>query len=64
MRGTARKPIVAAIRQQAAELDFAPTFHFGHPKVFELAAALAQLAPKGLERVFFANSGSEAARPR
>ena len=36
--GHSRAPIVAAIQSQAAELDFAPPFHFGHPKVF--AAAL------------------------
>jgi beta-alanine--pyruvate transaminase len=32
----------------------------GHPKVFELAARLAALAPRGLDHVFFSNSGSEA----
>jgi beta-alanine--pyruvate transaminase len=31
--GHARKPIVAAIQAQAAELDYAPSFHFAHPKV-------------------------------
>jgi beta-alanine--pyruvate transaminase len=59
--GHARKPIVAAIQAQAAELDYAPSFHFAHPKVVTLAARLAALAPKGLEHVFFCNSGSEAA---
>ena len=58
--GHARKPIVAAIAAQAAELDYAPSFHFAHPKVLALAARLAALAPKGLENVFFCNSGSEA----
>jgi beta-alanine--pyruvate transaminase len=58
--GHARKPIVAAIQAQAAELDYAPSFHFAHPKVLALAARLAALAPKGLENVFFCNSGSEA----
>ena len=59
--GHARKSIVAAIQAQAAELDYAPSFHFAHPKVLALAARLAALAPKGLENVFLCNSGSEAA---
>ena len=58
--GHGRPRIVQAIQQQAAELDFAPTFQMGHPKAFELAERLAQIAPAGLNRVFFANSGSEA----
>ena len=58
--GHAQKPIVAAIQAQAAELDYAPSFHFAHPKVVTLAARLAALAPAGLENVFFCNSGSEA----
>jgi beta-alanine--pyruvate transaminase len=59
--GHARKPIVAAIQAQAAELDYAPSFHFAHPKVVRLAGRIAALAPKGLDNVFFCNSGSEAA---
>ena len=59
--GHARKPIVEAIRAQAAELDYAPSFHFAHPKVVRLAGRIAALAPKGLDNVFFCNSGSEAA---
>src|SRR5215468_4831193 len=34
--GHNRDPIVAAITAQAAELDYAPAFQFGHPKAFEL----------------------------
>ena len=49
-----------AIQSQAAELDFAPPFQMGHPKAFELAEQLAELAPAGLNKVFFTNSGSEA----
>jgi beta-alanine--pyruvate transaminase len=59
--GHGRKPIVEAIRRQAAEMDFAPTFQMGHPKAFELASRLAALLPGDLSRVFFTNSGSEAA---
>src|SRR5467141_4645364 len=58
--GHNREPIVAAIRAQAAELDYAPAFQISHPKAFELASRIAALAPKGLDHVFFANSGSEA----
>ena len=58
--GHNRDPIVAAIAQQAAELDYAAAFHFAHPKSFELASRLAALAPADLNRVFFCNSGSEA----
>ncbi|MGV3480539.1 MAG: aspartate aminotransferase family protein [Sphingobium sp.] len=59
--GHGRRAIVDAIREQAAELDFAPTFQLGHPKAFELASALADMMPAGLDRIFFTNSGSEAA---
>jgi beta-alanine--pyruvate transaminase len=51
---------VAAIRAQAAELDYAPAFQFSHPKAFELASRVAALAPGDLDHVFFCNSGSEA----
>jgi beta-alanine--pyruvate transaminase len=58
--GHNRAPIVEAIQKQAAELDFSPTFQFGHPKAFQLASRIAALAPGDLDHVFFANSGSEA----
>ncbi|HMX11173.1 MAG TPA: aminotransferase class III-fold pyridoxal phosphate-dependent enzyme, partial [Burkholderiaceae bacterium] len=57
--GHARPKIVQAIQAQAAEMDYAPPFQMGHPKAFELADRLAKLAPAGLNRVFFTNSGSE-----
>ena len=58
--GHNREPIVRAIQQQAAELDYAPAFQFSHPQAFELASRLAALAPGDLDHVFFCNSGSEA----
>ncbi len=58
--GHTRPRIVQAIQQQAAEMDFCPPFQMGHPKAFELAERVAQIAPAGLGKVFFANSGSEA----
>jgi beta-alanine--pyruvate transaminase len=57
--GHCRPRIVEAIRRQAGELDFAGTFQMGHPKAFECASRLAQIAPPGFEHVFFTNSGSE-----
>src|SRR5687768_14221211 len=57
--GHARPKIVEAIRKQAQTLDFAPTFQMGHPLPFVLAERLAEIAPTGLDHVFFTNSGSE-----
>jgi beta-alanine--pyruvate transaminase len=59
--GHNREHIVEAIQRQAAELDFAPTFQFAHPKAFVLSARLAAMAPGDLDHVFLTNSGSEAA---
>src|SRR3954451_9613324 len=59
--GHARPKIVQAIQRQAAEMDIAPTFQMGHPIAFEFAERLAAIAPPGLRRVFFTNSGSESA---
>jgi adenosylmethionine-8-amino-7-oxononanoate aminotransferase len=58
--GHNRDPIVAAIQNQAAELDFAPSFQFGHSLGFTVASRIAELAPADLNHVFFCNSGSEA----
>ena len=58
--GHCREPIARAIAEQAAELDFAPTFQFGHPKVYEFTERLAQWFPDGMNTVFLSNSGSEA----
>ena len=58
--GHGRTQISEAIRAAAGTLDYAPTFQFGHPEAFEIASRVAELAPPGLEHVFFVNSGSEA----
>ncbi len=58
--GHAHPKIVAAIQEQAATLDYACAFQLGHPKVFEFADRLTDMAPKGLDYAFFVNSGSEA----
>jgi beta-alanine--pyruvate transaminase len=57
--GHARPKIVQAIQAQTAELDFAPPFQMAHPKAFQLAEQVAAIAPAGMNRVFFTNSGSE-----
>jgi beta-alanine--pyruvate transaminase len=59
--GHNRKPIVEAVQRQAATMDFGPTFSMGHPVAFEAATAVAAVAPEGMRRVFFTNSGSECA---
>ncbi|TYR32307.1 aspartate aminotransferase family protein [Mesorhizobium microcysteis] len=57
--GHCRPKITEAIQRQAAELDYAPAFQMGHPLAFELANRLVDVAPEGMDHVFFTNSGSE-----
>lgn len=58
--GHGRKQISEAIGNQAAELDYTSPFNFGHDIGFEFAERLIQYTPDPLNKVFFANSGSEA----
>jgi beta-alanine--pyruvate transaminase len=57
--GHGRREIADAVQQQLMNLDFAPAFQMGHPLAFEFANRLAEIAPAGLDRIFFTNSGSE-----
>ena len=57
--GHCRPKITEAVQKQVAELDYAPAFQMGHPKAFELANRLVQIAPEGMDHVFYTNSGSE-----
>jgi beta-alanine--pyruvate transaminase len=57
--GHGRREIADAVARQLSTMDYAPTFQMGHPIAFELASRLAEIAPPGLDRVFFTNSGSE-----
>ena len=57
--GHAHPKITEAIQKQAATMDYAPLFQIGHPLAFEAASAVANIAPAGLNRVFFCNDGSE-----
>ncbi|CDZ95045.1 aspartate aminotransferase family protein [Pseudomonas saudiphocaensis] len=59
--GHSRPEITEAVSRQIAKMDFAPTFQMGHPLPFELAERLVEIAPPGISRVFFTNSGSESA---
>lgn len=59
--GHSPEPVVKAVQEQVAQLDYVPAFQVGHPKVFELAERLAEeVFPGDLDRVLFTNSGSEA----
>ena len=57
--GHGRVEIADAVHRQLMTLDYAPNFQMGHPLVFEFAQALTKIAPPGLDRIFFTNSGSE-----
>ena len=62
--GHGRREIAEAVTRQLERLDYAPPFQMGHPAAFAFAERLATLAPTDdarlLDRIFFANSGSEA----
>ena len=58
--GHGRRKIVEAVQNQVAEMDYAPPFQMGHPKSFQLANQIIDIAPEGIEHVFYTNSGSEA----
>ena len=57
--GHCRPKITQAIGDMAGTLDYAPAFQMGHPSAFELANRIVDIAPDGIEHVFFTNSGSE-----
>src|SRR5271165_2289167 len=57
--GHGRREITDAVTRQLNTMEFAPAFQMGHPIAFELANRLAAIAPPGMDRVFFTNSGSE-----
>jgi beta-alanine--pyruvate transaminase len=57
--GHGRREITEAVTKQLGTMEFAPAFQMGHPIAFELANRLAKVAPPGLDRIFFTNSGSE-----
>jgi 4-aminobutyrate--pyruvate transaminase len=59
--GFSQPRLAKAAYDQMSLLPYATTFaHRSSPPVIALAEALLAIAPKGMSRVFFANSGSEA----
>jgi beta-alanine--pyruvate transaminase len=58
--GHCRQPIVDAIKKQAETMDYATGFQMHSPVPFLAAERLVQITPRGMDHVFFVNSGSEA----
>jgi beta-alanine--pyruvate transaminase len=58
--GHADPRIGAAISKQYETMDYCPAFQMASESTFSLANRIADMAPKGLGKVFFTNSGSEA----
>ena len=59
--GYGRKELADVAARQMTELPYYNTFfQTSHPPVIKLAQKIAELAPEGLNHVFFAGSGSEA----
>lgn len=52
--------IGSAIQKQFKTMDYCPAFQIASTETFRLATRIASMAPEGLNRVFFTNSGSEA----
>jgi beta-alanine--pyruvate transaminase len=59
--GHGRSEITQAVAAQLDVMDYAPSFQMGHPLAFEAATRVAGFMPRGLDRIFFTNSGSESA---
>ena len=57
--GHCHPKIVEAVQRQVETLDYAMAFQMGHCKAFELADRVTDLAPQGLNKIFYTNSGSE-----
>ncbi len=57
--GHGRRQIAEAVQKNLMQLDYASSFLVSHPQVFQLSERLCALAPEGLSRVFYTNSGSE-----
>ena len=58
--GYGREELVEAAAAQMRELPFYNTFfQTAHPPALELAKAIAEVAPQGMNHVFFTGSGSE-----
>ena len=51
--GHCRKPIVKAIQSQVEKLDYATAFNMSHEGAFRAAESITNIAPSGLNHVFF-----------
>ena len=58
--GHCRPEIAEAVGKQLMTLDYCAPFARAHPLGFQLAREVAEFTPKGLDRIFFVCSGSEA----
>ena len=58
--GHSHPRINRALRDQAARLEHVIFANFSHKPAIELAERIVQIAPEGLDRVFFADNGSSA----
>jgi beta-alanine--pyruvate transaminase len=58
--GHAEPRIGSAIQKQFETMDYCPAFQMASETTFSLAKRIAKMAPQGLDKVFFTNSGSEA----
>jgi beta-alanine--pyruvate transaminase len=57
--GHSNQAITDAVSKQMATLDYSPAFQFSHKLSFELANRIVDMAPDGLDHVFYTGSGSE-----
>ena len=59
--GHCHPAITEAVSKQIGTMEYSPAFQYAHPLSFELANRITALMPKGLDKVFFTDSGSESA---
>jgi beta-alanine--pyruvate transaminase len=57
--GHGHPKLVEALQRQAETLDYCTAFQVSNPVTIRLAERITDMAPEGLDRVFFTNSGSE-----
>lgn len=60
VHGHANRYLDRAVKRQLGKISHTTFLGLSHPPAIELAAKLVQLAPAGLKKVFYSNSGSEA----
>ena len=58
--GHGRADLARAVGEQAGELGYFTPMHFTNPRALELARALAQVTPSGIDNFLFVCDGSEA----